>query len=107
MQILKKRGYNAEYLSLDRKLLPYENFKASINEDRINFYLKPSGDPENPSASEVLVKEAMALEEIQGKKVDHPPKGSKDVADAVAGVNHNIVENHQRFGRIQAQIVRG
>jgi len=107
MQILRQKRYNVEYLSVDKGLLPYNNLKASINEGRVNYYRVPSGKPEEPSASEVFVRETMQLEEIQGKKVDHPPKGSKDVADAVCGVNHNLVENHNKYGRVTAKIVRG
>jgi intein/homing endonuclease len=75
MQILKNRRYTVEYLSLDRSMLPYNNFKASVNENRIDYYMVKSGNPESPSASEVFVREATQLEDIQGKKVEHPPKG--------------------------------
>ena len=34
------------------------------------------------------------------KKIDHPPKGSKDVADGVAGVVHNILENSDYYGTV-------
>jgi hypothetical protein len=107
MQILQKRGYRAEYLSLDRTILPYQNFKAAVNEDRIDYYLINSSDSDTPSPSEWFVREAMKLEEIKGQKVDHPPKGSKDVVDAVAGCVHNVIENHKRQGGVQAKIVRG
>jgi hypothetical protein len=39
-------------------------------------------------------------------KVDHPPGGSKDVADAVAGVVQNIV-THTRAGTVGMKVVSG
>jgi len=106
MQLLQKKGYNAEYLSVDRTMLPYNNWKAAVNEKRIDYYyVKNVNDPDNPTASEVYVQEAMRLEEIEGKKVDHPPKGSKDVCDAVCGVVHNIIENQEYSGQLRAMVV--
>lgn len=98
MQILEGKGYRAEYLSVDRTMTPYSNLKEAINEKRLDYYYIPSGIEDEPSSSEVFVKECMQLEEIKGKKIDHPPKGSKDVSDAVAGVVHNILENSDYYG---------
>src|SRR5881397_4186229 len=39
---------------------------------------------------EIAVKELMELQDT-GKKVDHPEKGSKDVADAMAGVVYTLM----------------
>jgi hypothetical protein len=33
------------------------------------------------------------LELVNGNKVDHQPKGKKDVSDAVAGVVYNLIMN--------------
>ena len=41
--------------------------------------------PHNP----LLVQELSRLELVKGKKVDHPPHGSKDLADAVCGAVFN------------------
>jgi len=105
IQILQRKGYRAEVLSVDKTPVPYNDLKEAINQGRLDYYMVPSGDSGNPSASEVFVKEAMQLEEIEGKKVDHPPKGSKDVSDAVAGVVHHIVKNNQSFIGVQAKII--
>jgi hypothetical protein len=40
---------------------------------------------------EVLARELKQLELLRGDKVDHPPSGSKDMADAVAGVCHALM----------------
>jgi len=105
MQILSKKGYRCEYLSVDRTMIPYNDMKEAINEDRLDYYRVSSGIDDEPSASEVFVRECMRLEEIEGKKIDHPPKGSKDVADAVAGVVHNVVKNHQSFVGVTCKII--
>ena len=86
-------------------MIPYTDLKEAVNEDRIDYYRIPSGNPDRPSPSEVFVKECMRLEEIEGKKVDHPPKGSKDVSDAVAGVTHNIVKGYKKHIGITAKII--
>ncbi|MDF2615361.1 MAG: terL [Sedimentibacter sp.] len=78
IQILRKKGYNTEYLSLDRSLLPYEEWKAALNEHRLNMY-----------EHETYIKEAKKLEKIKNKKIDHPRGGSKDCTDAVGGVTYN------------------
>jgi len=101
LQILQSKGYTVEYLSVDRTTLPYCNLKESINENRLDYYCVKSDNSDEPSASQVFVTECSKLEEIEGKKIDHPPKGSKDVADGVAGVVHNIVERSKDMGVIR------
>jgi len=34
---------------------------------------------------------------VKGKKVDHPPGGSKDVADSVAGAVHQAAQRVSRY----------
>lgn len=86
MQQLRKRKFKTDYLSVDRTTLPYEDLREAIYEGRIDFppymtYLN-KGDT---STVEIAIQELMQLEDT-GKKVDHPTNGSKDVADAMAGV---------------------
>lgn len=81
MQILRKNGYLAEYLSVDRSLAPYEEWKAATYENRINVYYH-----------EKYINEAKKLEKIKNKKIDHPRNGSKDCTDAVAGVTNSCIE---------------
>lgn len=86
MQQLRKKRFVAEYLSVDRSTLPYEDLREAIYEERLEFppyatYLTKGAD----KTTEVAIKEMMELQ-YDGKKVDHPSTGSKDVADAVAGV---------------------
>lgn len=86
MQQLRKKKFKVDYLSVDRTTLPYEDLREAIYEERIDFppymtYLK-KGDT---STVEIAIQELMQLEDT-GKKIDHPTNGSKDVADAIAGV---------------------
>lgn len=75
MQVLRKAGIRSRYVSMDRTTEPYEYLRRTLYEDRIAF-----------TESEPLKVELATLEEnaLTGK-IDHPPGGSKDVADAVCG----------------------
>lgn len=85
-QQLRKRKYQTDYVSVDRSKLPYEDLRDALYEDRLEFppyftYLERGAD----KTTQVAVKELSELEE-DDKKIDHPANGSKDVADAMAGV---------------------
>ena len=86
MQQLRKKKFRADYLSVDRSTLPYEDLREAIYDERLEFptYMtyKNKGDLKQV---EIVLQELMQLTH-DGKKVDHPPQGSKDVADALAGV---------------------
>ena len=86
MQILKKKGYNTDYVSVDRTVDPYNILKEAIYEKRIDipYY-------------EIFDIECKGLELIKWIKVDHSPNSSKDVSDAVAWVCWNIIENTSTF----------
>jgi hypothetical protein len=91
MQQLRKKRFKADYLSVDRSTLPYEDLREAIYDERIEFpeYMvyRNKGDVDR---IEIVVEELMNLSH-DGKKVDHPPKGSKDVADALAGVTSTLM----------------
>lgn len=91
MQQLRKKKIKADYLSVDRSTLPYEDLREAIYDERIEFpeYMvyRNKGDV---TKVEIAVEELMNLSH-DGKKVDHPPKGSKDVADALAGVTSTLM----------------
>jgi len=73
IQLLQRRGFQVEKLSVDKTDEAYRNLVTLYLERRIKHV-------ENV----VYRRELFALE-WDGKKVDHPAGGSKDVADAVAG----------------------
>ncbi len=87
-QQFKQRGIPAELLSLDTSTRGYDHLKDALYEDRLFGYAYPE-----------LRQELMDLEyNPKTGKVDHPAvgsdgkPGSKDVADAVAGVVCSLVE---------------
>lgn len=85
-QQLRKKRFQVSYLSVDKSKLPYEDLRDAFYEDRIEMppymtYITP-GEGE---LVQIAVKELSELEEGD-KKIDHPAKGSKDVADGLAGV---------------------
>lgn len=91
LQQLRKKRYMADYLSVDKSTLPYEDLREAIYEERIEFpkYLtyKNKGDTE---MEEIAVRELQQLTDT-GKKIDHPEGGSKDIADAMAGVTTTLM----------------
>ncbi len=75
IQILRKVGIRAEAISVDRNLEPYEYLRSALYQGRLAMV-----------DSEPLRLELAQLElDAKRDKVDHPPRGSKDVADAVCG----------------------
>lgn len=99
MQQLRKKRFNVSYLSVDKSKLPYEDLRDAIYEDRIEIppymtYLVPGGEVVN-----IALRELSQLEDT-GKKIDHPAKGSKDVADGLAGVTTTLMGDRKyRRGR--------
>lgn len=86
LQQLRKKRYRAERLSVDRSTLPYEDLRDALYEHRLEFppYITYLTN-DSTELTEIAVKELLGLQEVKGK-VDHPANGSKDVADAMAGV---------------------
>jgi hypothetical protein len=85
-QQLEKRRYETELVSVDKTILPYHDLREAIYENRIAF--PPYAvrlRVDDPEPTEILVKELVELMD-NGDKIDHPPEGSKDISDAVAGV---------------------
>ena len=81
VQTLNSAGFNADFFSVDRTPEAYYTLKSSLLDKRLDYYYyKP------------LITELQQLEEIKGMKIDHPRQGSKDVADAVAGVCYHAAQ---------------
>jgi hypothetical protein len=81
MQLLRMRGFMVGQQSMDKTMKPYDFFKSAIYDGRV---LCPSHD--------LLYRELRDLQiNHQDQKVDHlPGVGSKDVADACAGVVYGL-----------------
>lgn len=91
MQQLQKRRFHVEYLSMDRSRVPYQDLRDAIYEQRLEFppyktFLR-HGDVTDV---EIAVQELEQLID-SGNKIDHPPGGSKDLADCMAGVTYTLM----------------
>lgn len=78
IQLLQRRGFQVERLSVDKTDEAYRNLVTLYLERRIKHV-------ENM----VYRRELFALE-WDGKKVDHPPQMTKDIADGVAGAVYMV-----------------
>lgn len=75
IQLLRKAGVPSMHVSVDSTMDAYDTLKVALYQDRIDF-----------QDHELLKVELSNLEyNAKKKKVDHSPKGSKDLSDAVAG----------------------
>lgn len=80
MQILYQKGFIVHYQSMDKDTDAYDFTKQAFYDARVQA-------PEHPKAQGEMV----SLE-IDTKKgiIDHPPHGSKDVSDSMAGVVYGL-----------------
>lgn len=89
MQILSRQGFMVGYQSMDTSMDAYEVMKSAFYDKRVNA-------PHNPKAQ----KEIVTLEiDTKKRKIDHPPQGSKDVADAMAGVAIGLTNRRELWVR--------
>lgn len=87
IQQFRQRGIEAEVLSVDRKPDPYEVLKTAIYEGRMRL-----------QKNDTLQRELHQLQRVphgrSGKwKIDHPKRGSKDIADALCGVTFSLASH--------------
>ena len=83
LQRLASAGIRTETLSLDAKPDAYHNLRDLINDGEVEMYNYAP-----------LFDELSSLErDARSGKIDHPPGGSKDVADAVAGVCFSLIRD--------------
>lgn len=89
MQLLRRKGFTTGMVSIDRNIEPYSFLKTAFYQHRIDA-------PTHP----YVQKEIASLEIDQKKgKVDHPDSGSKDVADAMAGVIFGLTMRRDVWAR--------
>jgi len=86
-QQFRLRGIEAEVLSVDKTTVPYDAMKTALYENRLRL-----------QDNVLIQKELRALQRVQSTKgvipkfmVDHPPRGTKDVSDGLAGVVHGLM----------------
>lgn len=106
-QQLRRRKFAVMPVSVDKQLLPYYDLREAIYENRLEFppYLTKLnvGDADRDLV-EILIKE---LEELcdDGRKIDHPPGGSKDLSDAVAGVVTTLMGSRRFYKQERSGIM--
>lgn len=90
-QQFERRRIWTDIVSVDKTVLPYSDLRDALYEGRIEFppYMVRLR-PDDTELTEILVKELTELVD-NGNKIDHPNDGSKDVADAVAGVCYTLM----------------
>lgn len=106
-QQLERRRIQTEIISIDRTVLPYHDLREAIYEGRIEFpkyMIKLRHD--DTELTEIALKELSELVD-NGNKVDHPFGGSKDVADAMAGVVYSLMgDRSYHKGRVRSGFVQ-
>jgi len=80
IQILEAHGIESERVSTDRTDELWKNLRDLLYEGRVHIGQCPD-----------LLRELLSLDRLPNGKVDHPPAGSKDLADALAGSVHGAV----------------
>lgn len=86
-QILQREGFMTGYQSMDTDTEAYDCLKQALYDLRVIA-------PAHPKAH----KEIVTLEfNAQKNKIDHPPNGSKDVSDAVAGVVIGLTKRRETW----------
>lgn len=80
MQILRSEGFVTGYQSMDTTMMPYTILKTALYDQRVPMSTYPK-----------LRTELITLERNFKKgKIDHSAHGSKDIADALAGVVYGL-----------------
>lgn len=89
VQLLRRKGMMVGLIPRTNVTLPYDFTKTTIYDGRVSA-------PEHP----VLHRELVSLEKVISKNmIDHPPNGSKDVADAFSGVVFGLIMRVEIWAR--------
>lgn len=96
VQLLQQRGFIAGLLSMDSSTVPYDVTKQAFYDRRL---LLPAHDR---ARTEVTRLER----DPKTHKIDHPPHGSKDVADAIAGVVYGLTMRREIWVRHNVPLTR-
>jgi hypothetical protein len=100
-QQLARRRIQTEVVSVDRNMIAYADLYDAVMEGRIaippylTYLREDDGEP-----SDILLKELSELQET-GSKIDHPPDGSKDLADALAAVVFTLMSGRTFHSKVR------
>lgn len=95
LQQLRAHGIESEVVSVDKTMMPYELLKNCIYDGRLVGY-----------NYDVVIRELLNLQLLKNK-VDHKPKESKDVADALASLVYCLTEKKVEEYQYSAMILTG
>jgi hypothetical protein len=89
LQLLRQKGFITGEVSVDRDMMAYDLTKSAMYDERVFL-----------PYHQKTVKEFMELEvDAPKQKIDHPPHGSKDCSDAVAGVVSGLTRRREVWSR--------
>ena len=88
-QIMQREGFATGYMSMDTDTMPYEMTKLAFYDGRI------VAPPHKKALREMLGLEF----DPKHQKIDHPPHGSKDVSDSMAGVVIGLMKQRLTYVR--------
>lgn len=87
IQMLRTKGFVTGMVSVDTDNTPYDTLKTAMYQGRV---LVPT--------HEFAKREIISLErDTKKNKIDHPPNGSKDIADAMAGVAYGLTMRRETW----------
>lgn len=95
MQALRKSGFQVDYVSVDRNKQPYEDLREGIYDERILFPKYMTHLNEDDSETVNIIYQELSQLTDTGPKIDHPPAGSKDCADAMAACVSTLMQMPQ------------
>ncbi len=80
LQILQGQGFIVGNQSMDRTAFPYDVAKAAVLDRRVKA----------PEHERALMEWVRLMRDPKTDKIDHPPNGSKDISDSMAGVIYGL-----------------
>jgi hypothetical protein len=95
MQMLRQQGFLTGYESMDTHNTPYDFLKTAFYDGRVDMEHHPR-----------LIKELASLEKVpKTGKIDHPPLGSKDLGDALAGVVFGLTMRREMWAQYKIPVM--
>lgn len=89
IQIMRTAGFAAGLQSVDLSPMPYTLLKSGLMDERILA----------PGHTRAQGELAQLEQDEKTGKIDHPPNGSKDCSDAMAGVAHGLLTRREIWAR--------
>ena len=87
MQLLRQSGFAVGLQSMDVTTYPYDFTKNALYDRRISM----------PTHKKVALELVSLEKDVKKNKIDHPPRGSKDVSDALAGVVYGLTMRRESW----------